>query len=130
MIVFTLYALLVWSAAFAGRRSWRGFAAALGGAALVLPAADPLVYVLWWALGEKPIWLFPFFYGYAGALALAGTMLACLPRRDELRPCENCGYELAGIRAGVCPECGEPLTRPATTPAGRRASAPRPAPPR
>lgn len=125
MIVFTLYALLVWAAAFHGRRTWRGYAVALGGAAVVLPAIDPLVYVVWWALGERPTWLFPFFYGYAGVIALAGVMLASVARRDEKHPCASCGYELAGISAGLCPECGQAI-RP--TSAGRRASAPRPAP--
>ncbi len=129
MIIFSIYALVIWWAAYHGRRTWRGFAAALGGGSFVLPAIDPLVYVAWLLAGERPTWLFVFFYAYAGVLVLVGLMLAVLPRRDEVHPCDACGYELAGIDARVCPECGGRLSRSAQN-AGRRASAPRPAPPR
>jgi len=129
MIIFSLYALLVWCGAYHWRRSWRGFCAAFGGAVFVLPAIDPLVYVAWLLAGERPTWLFAFFYAYAGALVLVGLMLASLPRREEVHPCDSCGYELAGIDVRVCPECGGRFTRRARS-AGHRASAPRPAPPR
>ncbi len=127
MIIFSIYALLIWWGAYTGRRTWRGFSVAIAGAVVVLPAIDPLVYLAWMMMGERPNWLFIFFYAYSAVIALAGVFLATMPRADANRPCHKCGYDLHGIDAGVCPECGERIIRRRPS-AGRTTSTPRPAP--
>lgn len=111
MIILSLYALVVWWIAAHNRRRWQGFAAAAAGAAFVLPLLDPLVYLVWWMMGEQPTWLFPFMYAYAAVLVAVGLFLASLPRAAADTQCAACGYDLAGITAELCPECGAALNR-------------------
>ncbi len=112
MIILSIYAMVVWSLAAAFRRTWKGYAFVAAGAAFVLPLVDPLVYLVWWWLGEKPTWVFPFLYAYAALLAVMGTFLASLPKKHAGRRCVRCGYDLAGNVTGACPECGREIDRP------------------
>ena len=53
-----------------------------------------------------------FYAGLLGAVRLAQTaLLRAFRRRRGL--CISCGYDLAGITAVVCPECGSPMERKA-----------------
>ena len=124
MFPISLYAIIVWYVVLKHRRTWRGVAAVVAGAALVLPAADPLVYAVWWFTGDRPTWLFPFLYGYAALLTLVGFFLVSLPRQIASDPCARCRYDLAGAGSRRCPECGaENPRRGNAPPQPRRARA-------
>lgn len=125
MILLSLYALVVWWVAAKHRRTWKAFVFTAAGGAFVLPLVDPLVYLVWWMMGEKPVWLFPFMYAYAAVLLVVGCMLSVLPRGPRGVPCQACGYDLTGNATGLCPECGREVpgdVQPATA-ASRRARA-------
>lgn len=48
-------------------------------------------------------------------LLLGGRALAAfLVRGTHLRGCHKCGYSLAGLKTGRCPECGESATQAAS----------------
>lgn len=106
MFPISVYALIVWLLVVRYRRTWKAFAVLAIGAGMVLPLADPMIYLVWWMLGERPTWLYPFFYIYSGVLVLIGVFLALLPMPEAAHPCRNCGYDLSGNLSGVCPECG------------------------
>jgi hypothetical protein len=112
VILLSLYALALWWLVVTFRRTWKGVAIAVGGCALVLPLVDPLVYLIWWMMGEKPTWVFPFLYAYSGVLFLVCVFLGSLPRTRADRPCPGCGYDLTGVTGGACPECGREIDRP------------------
>lgn len=106
MILFVIYTAAVWLVCFAHRRRPVGLI-------LAPVAALPLVSVgLWlnrqhdtttiWALGV---------FAFAGLVGLIAVFLAVQPRRPP-SACDACGYDLAGITAPVCPECGEGATSP------------------
>ncbi len=130
MFILTIYILVVWWQVSRHRRHWLGFAIAFAGAVMVLPVADPLVYLIWWALDEQPIWIYPFLYAYAALIFTIGAYIACLPYPPEThRPCHACQYDLAGNTTGTCPECGTPIRKPTSPTARHRSSTPSQAPP-
>jgi len=114
LILFAVYAVVVWAFAFRWRRELRGFAAvivgslAAAGMGMLIPsiqrwlfqvdpnligAADPLKILL---LAES-------------ALVLAGGLLiVVLPKPPAFPHCAYCHYDLRGHEPGqnVCPECG------------------------
>jgi hypothetical protein len=63
--------------------------------------------------GHKPV-----FQTRAAAVCIGLFGWMC-PRRGrlvgEFRGCSACGYDLAGITADACPECGGPVGNPART---------------
>jgi hypothetical protein len=66
--------------------------------------SGPLTTSLWWI--EFPLWVpGAFFASVSGALWHWDRLRA--RRRADI--CEQCGYDLSGVAAGVCPECGAGL---------------------
>lgn len=58
-------------------------------------------------LVSLPLWL-----GIICAVVMGIVFRSVRQRAPVLKPtCSNCGYSLRGNRSGVCPECGEPITR-------------------
>lgn len=110
MLIFPIYALLVWYVCFRWRRSWIAFLAALAGAFAVVTLAlmDARLRV-WFNLPRTAfsnlqilLWI------EAIAVGVVGLFIACLPRGYSRRPCRRCGYDLSGLEDAnpTCPECG------------------------
>lgn len=49
----------------------------------------------------------------ATALITASALLYACPTPTVKGICAHCGYDLAGLSGGVCPECGSPMERKA-----------------
>lgn len=106
MIVFAIYALLVWVAAARWRRQWLGLWVVVGGAG----AAGALAWVV-------PAWLLPvdmrlLVVAEAVAILAVGLFIVALPRRHRETACVKCGGHLVpgagpgGARWPVCNPCG------------------------
>lgn len=111
MVLFPLYAILVWSFSWRFRRSWIAFAAvAVGVLGVVLVGMlHRLSGVIFPTLVNAR--LFSMLLGVEGACILVvGFYIALLPRQRIDLPCRRCGYELSGLDEPnpVCPECGLP----------------------
>ncbi len=70
--------------------------------AFILNMGERLWYSPRWSIGSLAI---------AGVVGLVvGVLLQRHPRRAP-GACRQCGYDLTGLAAGVCPECGHPAHR-------------------
>ncbi|QOJ01623.1 MAG: hypothetical protein HRU70_14495 [Phycisphaeraceae bacterium] len=111
MIIFSIYTLITWWAAFRGRRRWSGLAAVVAGT-----SGMGLVYVVLRALGEHGFLAIPMaemlLLPYAGLLLVVGLYIVALPRRAETPTCGRCFYDLTDHDPGdACPECGSSGSR-------------------
>jgi hypothetical protein len=109
VILFPIYAVLVWALAWRWRRSWLGYVAVLMG--LLGVGLLGLLYrfsvMVYPAYLEGPI--FPLLLATEAVTVLVvGTFIVCLPRHRVDRPCRRCRYELSGLEEEnpTCPECG------------------------
>ncbi len=109
MVIFPMYAVLVWSFTWRWRRSWPAFAALLLGVlgvalVAVLHECSRLVFPV--ALHGP---LFPLLLAVEGiAITVVGLFICTLPRDRAELPCRRCRYELRGLDDAnpTCPECG------------------------
>lgn len=106
MIIFPLYALVVWFVLWRLPARWLrllfipvalvpvGVITSICIYSLPLPPHEP-----------RPTWLFSMAYAYAGLLAAVGVLIAFVkPAPDHV--CHACNYDLSGSELGICPECG------------------------
>lgn len=115
MMIFVLYAAVVWYAAARWRRTWWSFAVVTGGLLVIIGfilAQDWISLAIGFRL--VGVMVNGLLYPFAVLLGLVGYYIALIPRppgEGASVPCEHCGYDLVGMEnpAGVCPECGQPL---------------------
>ena len=109
MFLFVIYAALFWWLSVKHRRTWTGFAWAIGGfLGLCL-----LGYIHY----RMDIWtnhriylpvLQTILYPYAALVLIVSLFLASLPPKFRGIACRQCGYDLTGLEVARprCPECG------------------------
>ncbi len=109
MVLFSIYAVIVWFAAARYRRQWGSFASVAAGLAGLILVALLHIQLSRWTNGRiyLPV-LQAMLYPYIGLVALVGLYLSCLPRGMAATACRACEYDLTGLAAEhvVCPECG------------------------
>lgn len=107
MLVFPIYAVLVWAAAMHWRRRWPSFALVTAGV-LVLVLGQRLVFRFGEHLAPQYRHLFILLVPYTILMGSMGYFICLLPRRVHETECRGCGYDLAGLNPlGLsCPECG------------------------
>lgn len=110
MLLFPIYAALVWYFAFRWRRNWRGFiAVALGVLAVYmltsLIPSERERRIAGFGVPPEMHWLL---YLEMLAVGLGGFIIACMPRGSREMDCAKCGYNLEGLDPVDlhCPECG------------------------
>lgn len=107
MIVFPIYAIAIWLAIAALRRSWIGLAIALVSALPVLILSHLCIQYVPLRAGEpRPVWLYLVAGSYAIVVAGIGLGIALAGHGRQPTDCHHCGYDLRGVGARVCPECG------------------------
>lgn len=134
MILFAVYALVIWYLTMRLRRRVAGFViAVVGGLAAY--------YLGRWLPGMLPSWLIDregymgiswLFYAEAGVVTGIGVFIACLPRPLDYPHCPYCRYDLRGLEgeATLCPECGQGMKgHEGLTPRLTRSRSPAPPPP-
>lgn len=109
MLLFPLYAAIVWYGCYRFRRQFLGYAAFAAG---VLG----IVLLLWldirltrWLLNQHPAPGLLMMLSAEGCIVfLIGGYLVMTPRERAAMPCRRCAYELAGLddHDPRCPECG------------------------
>lgn len=105
MILFVIYAAVVWSGAYFLRRRPLGVMIAI--LSPVPVAIGTWMLVVWLRQTQStPTHILVVFPGVYGAVITAGAWLAALARRLPRHPCLRCGYDLEGNLSGLCPECG------------------------
>ncbi|MBA4039067.1 MAG: hypothetical protein C0468_01830 [Planctomyces sp.] len=113
MILFPLYAAIVWAVAFAWRRTWAGALAVIAGSVAIVVLTRALQVL---GLGGGGFLLLLI----AESVVVGGIGLAIVlsPRRPDFPHCHRCGHDLRGLDGAVlrCPECGTPRQ---DTPEGR-----------
>jgi len=108
VLIFPIFASLVWSLAMVWRRRWPSFAIVTAALVLLvgmmrmidtwnehLPSMVKIVYELMWP--------------YIGLTGAVGYYICLLPRPfTGVLTCRGCGYDLAGLdpKGLHCPECG------------------------
>ncbi|MFN0010910.1 MAG: hypothetical protein ACKVS8_04615 [Phycisphaerales bacterium] len=119
MILFAIYAVVVWWMAMRHRRTPMGFAIAALCALPMLLAARyvPALATFGVSTGTVPTTPGRGLEGmqillWAEAAVVAGVSLfiVCLPRPPRGRHCHYCWYDLSGLDTDtdLCPECGTP----------------------
>ena len=106
MIIFPLYAVIVWWITWVLPARWMRLPFLPLAVALEMVIAAYLLYRFPRPTGEPPpIWLHHPAWAY-GALLAAGCLLITFanPKPDHL--CHSCGYDMTGNELGICPECG------------------------
>ncbi len=108
MILFVIYAAVVWSGAYFLRRRAMGIAIA---ALSPIPVMLATWLLLRWLRETQTapthiLIVFPVAYG---AVITLGAWGAALTRRHPRVSCDHCRYDLEGNLSGVCPECGTPM---------------------
>ncbi len=107
MILFVLYALLIWFGTSKFRRRWPAFAILAAGVGLVLILHRVFLdLIVSPGPGMMPAWIYVAIWPYAGLILLVGLIFALsgpLPQREG---CRRCGYDLTGLTHRRCPECG------------------------
>lgn len=108
MILFVIYAAVVWSGAYFLRRKLLGIVIAL--LSPVPVAIGTWMLAVWLRQTQSTpthiLVVFPIAYG---AVITAGAWFAALAKRLPRHPCLRCGYDLQGNLSGICPECGAPI---------------------
>jgi hypothetical protein len=108
VVIFVIYAAVVWSAAYFLRRR-------MSGLVIALLCPIPIVLGAWglWRLllsgQEVPTHLLVVFPSAYAALVAAGAWMFVAQPRLPKAWCRRCRYDLAGNLSGVCPECGLPI---------------------
>jgi hypothetical protein len=109
MLLFPLYAALVWYGCYRYRRQFLGFAVYIAGVLGLITLAYLDVRLMRWFFNTdaSPGLLF-LLCAEAGLVALVGGFVVCSPRTRSVIPCRDCGYELSGLDDPNprCPECG------------------------
>ncbi len=115
MVLFSIYAVIVWFAAARYRRQWRAFASIAAGVAGLIVVALFHAQLARWSQGRiyLPV-LQAMLYPYIVLVALVGLYLSVLPRCIPATACGACEYDLRGLgehdlqglAALICPECG------------------------
>lgn len=105
MILFPLYAAIVWAVAFAWRRTWGGALAVIAGSAAIVVLMRGLQVL---GLGGGGFLLL--LIAESVVVGVIGLAIVLAPRRPEYPHCFRCGHDLRGLDALVlrCPECGTP----------------------
>jgi ribosomal protein L37E len=115
VVLFPVYAALVWYGCFRWRRRFQG---------MIWLAAGMLglAFLAWldvvgtrWLLGRFPGPLFIMLLAAeAGIVGPVGLYVWSLRRERVDIPCRRCGYELKGLEVSdpTCPECGLPSAVP------------------
>ncbi|MGD9688182.1 MAG: hypothetical protein AB7K52_05605 [Phycisphaerales bacterium] len=116
MILFAVYAVIVWYLVAKNRRRVSGFAYAIGGAALAAAITWGVGVLMNIQSSERipgrgyqlaPLWIL--MWAEAIIVGAVGLFIAALPRNPIGRHCSNCWYDTSGLRAPVCPECGRQI---------------------
>lgn len=109
MIVFPLYAVLIWALTWRFRRSWLGYVTVVAGVVgvAILAGLHHYTELVFPVTVSGP--LIPMMLAVeAGFVLVVGVYIASLPLERVERPCRGCRYELAGLEEAnpTCPECG------------------------
>jgi hypothetical protein len=109
MVVFPIYAVLIWALTWRFRRSWLAYVTVFAGVlgVAVLAALHRFTELVFPVNVSGPF--FPLLLLTEAVFVLVvGVYIACLPLHRVDRPCRACGYELAGLEEAnpTCPECG------------------------
>ena len=109
MLIFPIFATLVWALAMHWRRQWQSFAAVTG-SILFLYLIFRLLYV--WQEHLPPLSALAYgelLWPYIGLTGAIGYYICFLPRPPTETQCRKCRYELSGLNPkGLnCPECGQ-----------------------
>lgn len=105
MILFAVYAVVVWFLAMRWRRTLLGFV-------VPLAAVAGAVLMTWllrlWLIEVAYLQLSLLMWAEAIIVGGIGLFIACLPRRPPGRYCPWCWYDTGGLGAEIktCPECG------------------------
>ncbi len=122
MILFAIYAVLIWFFAARWRRTLKGFSVVFLGAALALLTT----YVAFRFLAKDTFVPLSLLLTAEGVAVLSvGLFIVCLPARPDGRHCGYCWYDMSGLDATVpvCPECGGQREFPRASAAKRGAGA-------
>ncbi len=109
MLIFPLFAVLVWYGCFRYRRSLRGLAAlVLGLAGITVLAWFDITLARLFGSSFGPSLFMLLLIGEGSIIAMVGVFLLAQPRERAQLPCRACGYELLGLELANprCPECG------------------------
>ncbi|MCC6426734.1 MAG: hypothetical protein IT435_07920 [Phycisphaerales bacterium] len=116
MMIFVVYAALVWYAAAKWRRQWLSFVIVTLGVGLILAIMlSGRRLAEWTGIPILQMMVNGLLYPYIFLLGFIGYFIALIPRppgEGSKRPCEHCGYDLIGhddSATPICPECGEPI---------------------
>lgn len=109
MLLFPIYAAMVWYACYRWRRRFLGWAAYGAGVAgiLLLLVAD--IRLMRLVFNQTPAPSFLLLLGAEAVMvAVIGLLVVTAPRERPVVPCRACGYELDGLDDPNprCPECG------------------------
>ena len=108
MLIFPIFASLVWALAMVWRRRWPSFAVV--SAALVLLLLMMQIIDTWHEhLPAKIKVVYELMWPYIGLTGAVGYYICLLPRPiTGVYACKKCGYDLSGLslRGLHCPECG------------------------
>jgi len=127
MLLFVVYAMLVWYGSLRGRRRLSGYAVWIGGVLfLLLVNRLPLELARAYNFVEYVVVFRVLLYPYIALVGCVGLFLVRLPidlPRGELH-CKACRYDLSDLKHEVlsgepCPECGATIEE-AKSRAGRR----------
>lgn len=110
VVLFSIYAVVVWFAAARYRRRWGSVAAVGAGVAGLVLVAMFHIQLARWTNGRiflpaLQLMLYP----YTALVALVGAYLSCLPRIIPPTACASCEYDLRGLQRRECPECGREM---------------------
>lgn len=107
MILFAIYAVIVWYLALRFRRRWQAFA--------IVPVASVSVYLLvplMRHVNVADIGLYILLGAEAVVILIVGLFIAVLPRPPAHPHCHYCKYDMRGLHGlspeQRCPECGMP----------------------
>lgn len=128
LVFLLLYAVAIWAVAVVYRRRWPAFAAVFGG----LPPVAMLAYffaeyVVPKAPADPGAVIYILAGGFMALILGVGLLIAVQPRARPAHPCRACGYDLAGVVIGQCPECGFDLASKERRPRRPRHAPPAPA---